>query len=252
MNALLAHCDDLRGIGGELRPGIVHRIDKDTSGLLVVAKDDATMIGAGRRRSRRTTSSASTRRWWSGKPPARERAHRHAARARSARPQEVLDPREARAAARSPTGGCVERFAGAARMEARARDRAHAPGARAHGGARAARCWRDRDLRAAAARSGAARDRRGAGAAGAARAHAGLRAPGDGQDADVHVGAAARISAALAALRRGGSDASRSRGRCRGGPGRAAAAAVGADPGAVSPRLHHARGRRQRARRSTR
>jgi 23S rRNA pseudouridine1911/1915/1917 synthase len=43
VNALLAHCRDLRGIGGELRPGIVHRIDKNTSGLLVVAKDDATM-----------------------------------------------------------------------------------------------------------------------------------------------------------------------------------------------------------------
>jgi len=43
VNALLAHCRDLRGVGGELRPGIVHRIDKDTSGLLVVAKDDATM-----------------------------------------------------------------------------------------------------------------------------------------------------------------------------------------------------------------
>jgi 23S rRNA pseudouridine1911/1915/1917 synthase len=43
VNALLAHVKDLRGIGGELRPGIVHRIDKDTSGLLVVAKDDATM-----------------------------------------------------------------------------------------------------------------------------------------------------------------------------------------------------------------
>ncbi len=43
VNALLAHCRDLRGIDGELRPGIVHRIDKDTSGLLVIAKDDATM-----------------------------------------------------------------------------------------------------------------------------------------------------------------------------------------------------------------
>jgi 23S rRNA pseudouridine1911/1915/1917 synthase len=43
VNALLAHCRDLRGIGGELRPGIVHRIDKETSGLLVVAKDDGTM-----------------------------------------------------------------------------------------------------------------------------------------------------------------------------------------------------------------
>ncbi len=47
VNALLAHCKDLRGIGGELRPGIVHRIDKDTSGLLVVAKDDQTMNALG-------------------------------------------------------------------------------------------------------------------------------------------------------------------------------------------------------------
>lgn len=38
VNALLAHCPDIRGIGGELRPGIVHRLDLDTSGLLVVAK----------------------------------------------------------------------------------------------------------------------------------------------------------------------------------------------------------------------
>ncbi|MEC5188505.1 RluA family pseudouridine synthase [Geobacillus thermodenitrificans] len=41
VNALLAHCRDLSGINGVLRPGIVHRIDKDTSGLLMVAKNDA-------------------------------------------------------------------------------------------------------------------------------------------------------------------------------------------------------------------
>lgn len=41
VNALLYHCDDLAGIGGELRPGIVHRIDKDTSGVLVATKNDA-------------------------------------------------------------------------------------------------------------------------------------------------------------------------------------------------------------------
>lgn len=46
VNALLYHCAGrLSGINGEVRPGIVHRIDKDTSGLLVVAKDDATHIG---------------------------------------------------------------------------------------------------------------------------------------------------------------------------------------------------------------
>ena len=40
VNALMAHCSDLSGIGGELRPGIVHRLDKETSGLLVAAKHD--------------------------------------------------------------------------------------------------------------------------------------------------------------------------------------------------------------------
>jgi 23S rRNA pseudouridine1911/1915/1917 synthase len=40
VNALLAHCSDLSGIGGELRPGIVHRLDKDTSGVMVAAKND--------------------------------------------------------------------------------------------------------------------------------------------------------------------------------------------------------------------
>ena len=45
VNALLARLDHLGGIGGELRPGIVHRLDKDTSGLLLVAKR---MTGPGR------------------------------------------------------------------------------------------------------------------------------------------------------------------------------------------------------------
>ncbi|QST01515.1 RluA family pseudouridine synthase [Pontibacillus sp. ALD_SL1] len=40
VNALLHHCQDLSGINGVMRPGIVHRIDKDTSGLLMVAKND--------------------------------------------------------------------------------------------------------------------------------------------------------------------------------------------------------------------
>jgi 23S rRNA pseudouridine1911/1915/1917 synthase len=40
VHGLLQHCRDLSGIGGELRPGIVHRLDKDTSGLMVVAKND--------------------------------------------------------------------------------------------------------------------------------------------------------------------------------------------------------------------
>ena len=43
VNALLYHCVDLAGIGGELRPGIVHRLDKETSGVLVTAKNEAAM-----------------------------------------------------------------------------------------------------------------------------------------------------------------------------------------------------------------
>ena len=45
VNALLHHCGDLAGIGGVLRPGIVHRLDRGTSGVLVAAKDDATHQG---------------------------------------------------------------------------------------------------------------------------------------------------------------------------------------------------------------
>jgi len=45
VNALLHHCgDSLSGIGGEKRPGIVHRIDRDTSGLIIAAKNDATHL----------------------------------------------------------------------------------------------------------------------------------------------------------------------------------------------------------------
>lgn len=48
VNALIAHCgDELSGIGGVRRPGIVHRLDKDTSGLLVVAKSDRAHQGLG-------------------------------------------------------------------------------------------------------------------------------------------------------------------------------------------------------------
>ncbi len=43
VNALLFHCPDLAGVGGERRPGIVHRLDKDTSGLIVAAKHDTAL-----------------------------------------------------------------------------------------------------------------------------------------------------------------------------------------------------------------
>ncbi len=48
VNALLYHCPDLKGIGGERRPGIVHRLDKDTSGVMVVAKHEQAFHGIAR------------------------------------------------------------------------------------------------------------------------------------------------------------------------------------------------------------
>ena len=45
VNALLHHVKDLKGVGGALRPGLVHRLDKDTSGVLVIAKHDEALLG---------------------------------------------------------------------------------------------------------------------------------------------------------------------------------------------------------------
>lgn len=53
VNALLSHCSDLSGIGGVLRPGIVHRLDKDTTGLMVVAKRDEIHISLSRQLMKR-------------------------------------------------------------------------------------------------------------------------------------------------------------------------------------------------------
>ncbi len=52
VHGLLHHCGDLSEIGGETRPGIVHRLDKDTSGLLVVAKNDRVHLGLAEQFSR--------------------------------------------------------------------------------------------------------------------------------------------------------------------------------------------------------
>lgn len=56
VHALLAHCRDLSGIGGRLRPGIVHRLDKDTTGLLVVAKNDQAHLNLSAQLKERTMS----------------------------------------------------------------------------------------------------------------------------------------------------------------------------------------------------
>lgn len=55
VNALLFHCKDLGGIGGELRPGIVHRLDKDTSGIIIVAKNEEAMTSLSAQFKRRST-----------------------------------------------------------------------------------------------------------------------------------------------------------------------------------------------------
>ena len=54
VNALLFHCKDLSGINGVLRPGIVHRLDKNTSGLMVVAKNDLAHLGLAEQIKNRT------------------------------------------------------------------------------------------------------------------------------------------------------------------------------------------------------
>ena len=56
VNALLSHCKDLSGIGGKERPGIVHRLDRETSGCLVVAKNDFVHVDLARQFASRTVS----------------------------------------------------------------------------------------------------------------------------------------------------------------------------------------------------
>ncbi|MBZ0273099.1 RluA family pseudouridine synthase [bacterium] len=56
VNALLARIDDLSGVGGELRPGIVHRLDKGTSGLILAAKNDAAHDALSRQFAERTVT----------------------------------------------------------------------------------------------------------------------------------------------------------------------------------------------------
>lgn len=71
VNAVLAHAPDLQPVGGEIRPGIIHRLDRDTSGLIVVAKNEPALRHVQDQFSRRTVE----KRYLAlvdGKPPARE------------------------------------------------------------------------------------------------------------------------------------------------------------------------------------
>ena len=93
VNALLHHCAGrLSGIGGVARPGIVHRIDKDTSGLLVVAKTDVAHEGLAAQFAR-TASSGAIWRSSPGVPMPAERHGRRPARPLGREPQEDGDRR---------------------------------------------------------------------------------------------------------------------------------------------------------------
>ncbi len=90
VNALLAHCgDSLSGIGGVRRPGIVHRLDKDTSGLLVVAKTDKAHAGLSEQFAAHGIDGRLTRAYlalaWGGPPHMRGRIEAALARSTKAR-----------------------------------------------------------------------------------------------------------------------------------------------------------------------
>ncbi len=91
VNALLHHVKDLGGIGGELRPGIVHRLDKDTSGLLVVAKNEPALEALQRPSRRREVDKRYLALVWGQPPDAGD--VRHAARPRT-RGAACASPRE--------------------------------------------------------------------------------------------------------------------------------------------------------------
>ena len=98
VNALLRHVRDLSGVGGVLRPGIVHRLDRGTSGLLVVAKDDETHRALARQFSGRTVEKEylalvlglpARPRGRIGAPIGRDPAHRQRMSTRSRRGREA-------------------------------------------------------------------------------------------------------------------------------------------------------------------
>ena len=71
VNALLHHCTDLAGIGGEQRPGIVHRLDQDTSGVLVAAKNETAMQNLAAQFKDRTTRKEYIAIAWGAPTPAK-------------------------------------------------------------------------------------------------------------------------------------------------------------------------------------
>ncbi len=208
VNALIAHCgESLSGIGGVKRPGIVHRLDKDTTGLMVVAKTDSAHQGLAQQFAAH------------GADGRLERSYRAVVWGVPDRPRGIIDAPLARSAANRTKIAVVaaeragrravtryqvlQTFAAGGTEPAReparprARNRPHAPGARAPRPHRPSAARRH-DLRrrlqgeraqaAAASTGGAGRAR----PAGPARRRAHVRAPGDGAAARVREPAAGR------------------------------------------------------------
>jgi 23S rRNA pseudouridine1911/1915/1917 synthase len=118
VNAILAHCGDLSGVGGVLRPGIVHRLDRDTSGIILVAKNDAAHNHLSRQWKERSVEKVYLALVEGTPRPPEGMIDAPIARDPRNRQRMAIVPggREAQTAYR-----VVERFAGAALVEARPR-----------------------------------------------------------------------------------------------------------------------------------
>jgi 23S rRNA pseudouridine1911/1915/1917 synthase len=117
VNALIAHCgDSLSGIGGVKRPGIVHRIDKDTSGLLVVAKNDKAHQGLAKQFAVHSIERAYSAICWWAPRPRKGRVNKNIARSRHNRQKMAVVKTSGREAVthyqvKTFFGGAVEPYA---------------------------------------------------------------------------------------------------------------------------------------------
>ncbi len=189
VNALLHHLDHLSGIGGELRPGIVHRLDKDTSGLLLVAKNDQSQLALSRQLQERQMEKHYRALVEGNLREDSGRIDQPIARSKKDRKKMAIDP-EGRPSITDGTCARAERDA-AGRPHS---DRADAPNPRAHEVHRASGLRRP-DLRV--------RKRRESPPPDAARVHTGIYAPTDGGKDDVHRAAAGGVCAGAAGERGG-------------------------------------------------
>ncbi len=92
VNALLYHLDRLSGVGGEMRPGIVHRLDKDTSGVMLVAKNDEGHLALQRQWAEHTVEKHYRAVVWGRMPRAEGRIDKPIARSKTDRKKMAVDP----------------------------------------------------------------------------------------------------------------------------------------------------------------